>query len=250
MGAAFTALIAFGAIFGAALLALRVRAMLREQHLSPETKDAVRLGIGLVATMTALLIGLLIASAKGSYDSQRGSVIRMAAEVAFLDRVLAIYGPETAETRGLLRRATQSAIGQTWPDSRSAGDPDANSTMGQATYDSIQALSPQNDTQKMLKAQALTTSAEISKTRWLLFAQHDSSIATPVLIIVIVWLTLIFFSFGMFASSNRVVIATLLVVALAVSSALFLVLELDQPFTGVIKISSQPMQNVLDQIGK
>jgi hypothetical protein len=249
MNSALTAVIAFAVIFGMAMLGLRLRAALRDHHLSPDTKDAVRLGMGLVATMTALLLGLLVASAKGSYDTQRASLIRMASEIAFLDRVLAIYGPETAETRVLLRRGTENIVSETWRSDKAPADARPNTAPGQALYESIQRLEPKDDVQRSLKAQALSTTVEISRARWLLFAQRDSSIATPLLIIVILWLAFIFLSFGMFAASNKVVIATLFVVALSVSSALFLVLELDQPFNGVIQISSEPMRNVLNQMG-
>src|SRR5258705_2425617 len=168
------ALLAFLGIFGAALLGMRPRTALPEHHLTQETKDTVRLGMGLVATMTALLLGLLIASAKGSYDTQRGEVIQMAGKIDFLDHVLAIYGPETAETRERLRRATESAIHLMWPDKGAEVNADALTT-AQAMYGSIQKLSPQNDEQRALKAEALQTTADLSKTRWLLFAQAGTS---------------------------------------------------------------------------
>ncbi|PYK64428.1 MAG: hypothetical protein DME50_13595, partial [Verrucomicrobia bacterium] len=76
---------------------MRVRAILPETHLNPDTKDAVKVGMGLVATMAALVLGLLVASTKGAYDAQKGEVTQMAAKIVFLDRALANYGPETAE---------------------------------------------------------------------------------------------------------------------------------------------------------
>jgi hypothetical protein len=243
--------LAFAGIFGATLLGMRLRAALPDHHLSTETKDSVRLGMGLVATMTALLLGLLIASAKGSYDTQRSEVIQMAGKVAFLDHVLAIYGPETAETRELLRRATESAIHQMWPDKESEkAQLDPAVATAQAMYGSIQKLAPQNDEQRALKAQALETATDLSKARWLLVAQGDSSIATPLLVIVVIWLAIIFLSFGLFAPSNKTVIITMIVVALSVSSAIFLIMELDQPFNGVIQISSAPLRNALSNLGR
>jgi hypothetical protein len=229
---------------------MRLRSALPDHHLSPETKDTVRLGMGLIATMTALLLGLLIASAKGSYDTQRSEVIQMAAKIGFLDRVLAIYGPETAETRALLRGSTEGLIQKLWPDRRSQeaqGDP-AIST-AQALYGSIHKLAPQNDEQRALKAEALESVADLSRTRWLLFAQADTSIATPLLVMVVIWLAIIFLSFGLFAPSNKTVVITMIVVALSVSSAIFLILELDQPFNGLIQISSEPLRNALTHLG-
>ena len=251
MNSPVIAVLAFAGILGAVLLGMRLRSALPDHHLSPEAKDTVRLGMGLVATMTALLLGLLIASAKGSYDTQRGQVIQMAAKVGFLDRVLAIYGPETAETRALLRTSTEGLIQKLWPDRRSEeAEVDPAISTAQALYGSIQKLAPQNDEQRALKAQALEAVTDLSKTRWLLFAQADTSIPTPFLVIVIIWLGIIFLSFGLFAPTNKTVVVTMIIVALSVSSALFLILELDRPFDGVIQISSAPMRNALNHLGR
>lgn len=250
MNSTLIALLAFAGILGAVFLGMRLRSALPDHHLSPETKDTVRLGMGLIATMTALLLGLLIASAKGSYDTQRSEVIQMAAKVGFLDRILGIYGPETAETRALVRSSTEGLIQKLWTDrSSQEAQPDPTISTGQALYTSIHRLAPQNDEQRALKAEALDAATDLSKTRWLLFAQADTSIAKPFLIMVVIWLAIIFLSFGLFAPTNRTVVVTMIVVALSVSSALFLILELDQPFDGVIQISSAPLLNALSRLG-
>lgn len=251
MNATVIAGLAFAGILGATFLGMRLRAALPDHHLSSETKDTVRLGMGLVATMTALLLGLLIASAKGSYDAQRSQVIQMAAKVVFLERVLVIYGPETAETRTQLHGTTEGMIQTLWPDRGSQeAQVDPTTSMAQALYNSIHKLAPQNDEQHALKAQALETTTDFSKTRWLLFAQADSSIPMAFLIIVVLWLAIIFLSFGLFAPRNKTVIITMIIVSLSVSSALFLILELDRPFDGVIQVSSAPMRNALSQLGR
>ena len=250
MNATLITLIAFASIFGAALLAMRLRAALPDHQLSADTKDSVRVGMGLVATMTALLLGLLIASAKGSYDIQRTEVIQIAANVGFLDRVLSVYGPETAQARDLLRGEVESVIPRLWPEKGSQSTPtNQTAAQAQAMYDSLQKLEPQNEAQRSLKTQALATTIDLSKTLWLLTAQREPSIVTPLLIAVVLWLAAIFLSFGLFAPPNKTVIATMLIVALSVSSALFLMLELDRPFDGVIQISNAPMRNVLSQLG-
>jgi hypothetical protein len=245
------ALLAFAVIFGISLLGMRVHSKLSDLHLTPDTKETVRLGMGLIATMTALLLGLLIATAKGSYDTQRSEVIQIASRVAFLDRALAVYGPESGEARERLRDAVQKTLTRMWPD-QNTGTREINSSTGEARalYESIQNLAPKNEMQQSLKARALETSVELSKTLWHLSAQAEPSIVTPLLIAVITWLAIIFLSFGLFAPANKIVVATLLIVAISVSSALFLILELDRPFDGAISISSAPMQNVLTQIGK
>ncbi|MEK6337589.1 MAG: hypothetical protein AABM67_21935 [Acidobacteriota bacterium] len=229
---------------------MRLRAALPDHHLSADAKDAVRVGMGLVATMTALLLGLLIASAKGSYDTQRSQVIQIAARVGFLDRALAVYGPETAQARALLRREVEGAITRIWSENGDQSATNTTAEQAQALYNSLQQLAPQTETQRSLKTQALETTIDLSKTLWLLSAQKDPSIVTPLLVAVILWLAIIFFSFGLFAPANKTVIALMFIVALSVSSALFLILELDRPFDGVIQISSAPMRNVLNNLGR
>lgn len=249
MSATVIALLALAGISAATLLGMWLRAMLPDHHLSADAKESVRVGMGLVATMTALLLGLLIASAKGSYDTQRAQVIQIAANVGFLDRVLAVYGPETAEPRELLRREVESVIPRIWSEGSQPSPLNTTAEQAQALHDSLQKLAPQNDAQRSLKAQALATTIDLGKTLWLLTAQKEPSLVTPLLVAVVLWLVIIFLSFGLFAPANKTVIATMLIVALSVASALFLILELDRPFDGVIQISSAPMQSVLSRLG-
>lgn len=244
------ALIAFASIFGSSLLGMRLHSILPNHHLNTETKEVVRLGMGLIATMTALLLGLLVASAKGSYDTQRSEVILITGRVAFLDRALVLYGPEAGATRQVLRRAVESAIPRMWPENESQGRLDPAVPEAKELYASIESLAPKDDVQRSLKSRALETVIELGKTRMLLSAREEPSIVTPLLIAVIVWLSIIFLSFSLFAPTNKVVIVTMLVVALSVSSAIFLILELDRPFDGLIQISSAPLRNLLGHLAR
>jgi hypothetical protein len=101
-----------------------------------------------------------------------------------------------------------------------------------------------------MQAQAIKTGTDIAQMRWLLFSQKGRSIPTPFLAVMVCWLTLILASFGLFAPSNGTVFVTLLVCALAVSSAIFLILELDRAFEGLIQISSEPLRNALNILGR
>jgi len=251
MNSTIIAAIVFGCLFAAGLLGVRVRAMLPENHLNPDTKDAVKVGMGLVATMAALVLGLLVASTKGAYDTQKNEVTQMAAKIVFLDRVLANYGSETAETRDLLRRSVGSAINRMWPDRKAsqAAQLDPSATSGEAFFNSIQQLSPQNDAQRSLKSQAVQVTTDVGQMRWLLFEQTESSISLPMLIVLIAWLAIIFMSVGLFAPPNATVVIALMLSALSVAGAIFLILELDMPFDGVIQISSAPMRNALNHLG-
>jgi hypothetical protein len=245
-----TGLCVFACVFGAAASAMVVRNALPKHHLNEDTKDLVKLAMGLVATMAALVLGLLVASAKGSYDTQKGEVIQMAGKVAFLDRMLAHYGLESSEARAVLRRAVEVAITRIWPENQPSNAPVAAPTAGgEAFFDVLQNLAPQSDAQRTLKAQALAMAADLGQMRWLLFEQAGSSISTPLLVIVVCWLAILFFSFGLFGPSNPTAVAALLVAALSVAASIFLILELDQPFSGFIQISNQPMLSALSQLG-
>jgi hypothetical protein len=207
--------------------------------------------MGLVATMTALLLGLLVASAKGSYDAQRSQVIQMSAKLAFLDRVLANCGPDVSEARTVLRLSAERMIARIWPDDKSRqAELAPSASAGQALYDSIQKISPQTDSQRAAKAQALQSTVELGQMYWLLYQQAGSSISTPLLIVVVFWLAMIFLSFGLFTPRNGTAIAALMASALSVCVAIFLLLELDHPFSGLIGISSEPMRNALEHLGR
>jgi hypothetical protein len=228
-----------------------LRAVLPDEHLSPESKDIIKLGMGLIGTMTAMVLGLLVASAKGSFDTQRNGLAQLAGNVIFLDRALAHYGPEANDTRQMLRASVADMLRRTWPEENGQAEP-RGGTEGryEGILEKIHGLTPKTDAQRAAQAQALKTATDIAQARWVLFAQKGSSIPTPFLAVMVCWLSLLFGSFSLFAPRNLTVFVTLLVCALVVSSALFLVLELDRPFDGVISISSAPLRNALAQLGR
>jgi hypothetical protein len=251
MNTTLAALIVFGCLVGAVLLGRALRRLLPEDHLTADSRDTIKLAMGLVATMTALVLGLLVSSAKGAYDTERGEVIQMAAKVAFLDRVLAVYGPEAAEARTRFHEAAKEAVMAMWPREASGSAQLApNQKAGNAVYAAVQDLSPHDDTQHKLKDQATTIATDLGQLRSLLVAQSVPSISTPMLIILVSWLVVIFLGFSVLAPRNATVMFALMVSALAVSGAIFLILELDQPFSGVLRISSEPMLNALSQFAK
>ena len=251
MNPTLTALIVFAGLIAAVLLGRTLHGLLPEGHLSTESKDAVKLAMGLVATMSALVLGLLVSSAKGAYDTERSEVIQMASKVAFLDRVLAAYGPEAAGVRAQFRDNVGEGIGELWPgEIRRRANAAPNTQAGNVLYRDIQRLSSQNDTQASLKSQAASLAIDIAQIRSLLAAQSVPSISKPMLIILVLWLVIIFLGFSVLAPPNATTLLALTVSALAVSGAIFLILELDEPFGGLIGISSEPMLNALHQIEK
>ncbi len=177
------ALILFVILVAVTLMGGRLRRLLPAEQLSTETKDAVKLALGLVATMTAILLGLLISSAKSAFDTARSEVIQMAAKVALLDRVLVIYGPETADARRALRDATDEAVRRAWPAERGGTVRlDPNQQMGDAVYGAISRLAPQNEAERALKTQAANLMVQLAELRSLLQAQAVSSVSKPLLI--------------------------------------------------------------------
>jgi hypothetical protein len=242
--------IVFACVFGGALLGTALRAVLPTHHLAADSKEAVKVGMGLVATMAALVLGLLVASAKGSYDAQNNELTEMSAKIVLLDRVLAHYGPEAKEARDLVRASTTRILDQGWSKDRSsASQLDPRSAGGDSLYNIIQGLSPKDDRQRTLQAQALSIGASLAETRWLMYAQGTTSISMPLLIAMVFWLTALFVSFGLFAPPNATVVASFFIAGLSVSVAILLIVEMYTPYAGIIKISSAPLRAALAQLG-
>jgi hypothetical protein len=248
MSAIALSCITFMCISGGVLLGMFLRNTLAEHHLSTDAKDVVRLGTGLIGTIAALVLGLLIASAKSSYDTQSTQIQQMTANIVLLDRLLAQYGPETGAARDLLRRSVVILVDRMWRDNNSdlaKTAPFEASAASEAFYAKLQELSPQNDSQRSLQARAIQISTDIAQTRLLLFAQTNNSIPMPFLVVLIFWLTIIFASFSLFARPNTIVIGSLLIFALSAAGAIYLILELSQPFAGLMQISGAPLRNAL-----
>ena len=211
----------------------------------------VKLGIALIATMSALVLSLLIASAKSAFDTRSNQLVQASADIILLDDVLARYGPETKDARSLLQRSVAATVERFWPaQGGGAITIDARASPVEALYDKIQALSPQSDAQRALRSQAETMALDVGRTRLLLFEHLGTSIPVPFLVILVFWLCIIFASFGLFAPRNATVIAVLCVCALSVSGAIFLILELDRSFEGMLQVSGAPLRAALAQLGR
>ena len=247
-----TAFVTFVSTFGSSMLATVVRSKLPPAHLSKESQDVVRLGIGLVATMTALLLGLVTAAARGTFDAQDAALRNAAANILTLDRLLARYGPETKPTRELLRKTVAFRVETVWSSkgSSSALDQPRVAPPVEEIENQILRLTPETETQRWFKSEALKLSQDVVKTRWRILESSGGSVPFPFLIVVIFWLTATFASFGLYAPRNATVVAVLLVAAVSVAAAVFLVLELDGPFDGLIKVSSGPFRFALTQLNQ
>lgn len=244
-------LLLFLGLVSVTLLGGRLRRALTEEQLSVESRDAVKMALGLVATMTAILLGLLISSAKTSFDTARSEVMQVAAKITLLNRVLVLYGPETAEARRALRDVTVEGVRRTWPDKpRDRVRLDPNEQMGDAVYVGISRLTPQDEAQRALKTQAANLMVQLAELRSLIQAQAVSSVSKPLLIALVLWLVVIFFGFSLLAPANVPSTFALIAGAFSVACAVFIILELDHPFAGVIRVPSDPLTNALSHLAK
>jgi hypothetical protein len=247
------AMIVFVCVFGGTLLGMWLRNALPGHHLSEESKDVVKLGMGLLATLTALVLGLVTASAKSAFDVQDTALKHMSVSVLGLDRTLARYGPETKPIRDLLRSVLEFRLDATWPEDSSRAvrveTPESTATV-EGIEDSIRNLSPQTDAQRAFQSRALAITSDLLDTRWSVFGAVGSAIPAPFLVIVVFWLAVLFWSFGLFAPRNATVFAVLVLCALSVSASIFLILEMERPFDGIMKISSAPLRYTLAHLGQ
>jgi hypothetical protein len=245
--------ITFLCVFGGALLGLFLRGVLPEHQLSDAAKDVVKLVTGLVATLSALVLGLLIASAKNSFDAVNEGLRQAAARVIVLDRVLAQYGSETKAARELLRSGFAARVDRIFPEERSPQGTQT-PTDGIAAVEEVQqrvrAFSPQSDAQRAVQLRAVQLAGEVAQAHWLAIEEADSTIPRPFLVVLVFWLAAMFAAFGLFAPRNATAIVALFVGALSISTSIFLIEELNNSLEGLIAAPSGPMRTALTQLGR
>ncbi len=253
MSSLATSLLIFVCVFGGAMVGMYLRRVLPEHHLTPESREIVKLSIGLIATMTALVLGLLVGSVKSSHDSKSDTYNKLCSDIVLLDRVLAQYGGDTAPARGVIQAAV-AARSKEIAERQSAyvTREDAYKTM--LALEKLQALirglHSADETQRELRDRAIGVSQEIVQMRWNLLGGVASAVPSPFLVVVTIWLSIIFLSFGLYAPGNGTVLCALFLAALSVAGALFLVLEMDRPFDGLIRLSEKPLMHAAQFIGK
>ena len=258
------------------LLGAYIREKVPETHLNSDSKDIVKLGTGLIATLTALTLGLLVSSANNEFRSFNDELDTIGAEIMIMDRAMAHYGPETQMARETLRQLIIAVLLTNWPEDKdkiaSKVKPEEWANMptklkenpfsfsGTAalqngmTLSGIQAmllkLTPKDDEQRWRKSKALEVSGKLAEERWLLLEKAKASLPTPFLVVLVIWLGILFSIFSMYAPRNKTVTTVLLLCAFSVSGAVFLILELNVPTDGILKASSNPIMQTLDQLGK
>lgn len=235
------------------LLGSYLRLVLPEHHTQADSKDILITSAGMMATLIALIIGLLVSSANDSFNTTRASITQAGAKMITLDYYLSRYGPEAEVDRKFLRQAVASSIERIWPDESAQGTKLAKLEAGNGTadvYNKIRELLPKNDAQKYLQTQALQLSADVMQSRWMLIEQSQTQLPMVFLIVLTFWLTVLFVQFGLLAPRNITAITSLLICTISISGAIFIILELNQPLEGLIKISSAPLHKALSLIGQ
>jgi hypothetical protein len=245
--------IVFGLVFGGALFGMFLGRVLPTQHLSPEARDVIRVVMAMLATLSAVVLGLLTSSAIGSLAEKEGELRSSGVQFITLDRNLAAYGPETKGARDLLKQLLTERISQIWPE-EGGGNVTLAVLGGGPGIDLVQqkllGITPQTDGQRWLLSNALQITNTLAVSRWTLIEQIGSRFPWPFFITVVGWLAIIFASFGIFAPRNASMTAAFFVAALSLSGSIFMILEMDQPYGGVVKIPSTSLRIALDQLGR
>jgi hypothetical protein len=256
MNAIVTALLVFAVVVGATLLGSSLGRKLPRNQVTGETWSSVSLGLGFIATMAAIVLGLLVASAKASYDTKHDEVQSAAAKLVVLDRTLRQYGPETQSVRALLLDRVKSQASMRWVKKDEAPSDPRTASAAPVTYGyeqiwlAVRTLSPANDVQRALQTRALEIIDQLGQMRWLLTTQSSEGISKPMLVALVVWLAVIAGCAGVFAPRHKTMLVVALLCAMAVSGTIFLLVELYDPFGGVMRMSNAPIQIAVDALSQ
>lgn len=247
-------LIVLACTFCGALGGIALHQKLPARHKAADSRDVVKLVLGLIATISALVMSLLIATAHASYVTQESEVQALGVHIVQLDRVFSGYGPDAAEARTKFRQLVAARLEQAWPNRRGARPSSeaarATREQNEALIEHVINLQPSTDSQYFAKSRALQLLTEIGDERQLLHEQASSSIPWPFLVVLVFWLVVLFVGFGFLSRTNGTVVVALFVGSLSVAGAIFLVLDMNQPFSGLMHISNAPIRVALETIGQ
>ena len=235
---------------GGALIGIYLNRALPPEHVKSETRQAVNIAIGLISTLAALVLGLMVASAKSSFDARAEDIREIAARIIILDQTLRDYGQSATDAREQLKNAIEARLQRLWAEeSQTSGAPRL-TEMESVFRGRLLTLAPANDAQKWLQAHALSVADDLEQTRWLILERSRKTIPTILLVVLVFWLVVIFVTLGLFSPRIGTAYTIIFICALSVATAIFLVLELDQPFEGVLKVSDLPVRSALAEIAR
>lgn len=243
----FVALIVALLMMGGALGAAALRRRVASHHFDEETKDVVKLGLGFLATLSALVMGLIVSSSKDSYDTKTEMIHTAAALIIQLDTNLRLIGPEGEPVRHLLQQSVAASMQQLWGVRRSevVMPADANRQQVRQLQKMLASLPVTSEAQREGQASALRVLGELARINAVAFTERGSNVMPVLLVMVTCWMTLTVMGWNLFAPRNYTVSAVNIVCSLSVASAIFLILEMDQPFGGIVEVSDKPMRAAL-----
>jgi hypothetical protein len=231
-----------GVVFGCYL-----RGRLPSDHLVADSRDFVKIALGLLTTMAALLLSLQLSSAKTSFDMQETQITQVSAEIVLLDRALSRAGGGSDAARRTLRDLTAGLIARTWPDRHSWARPEP-PPGSERLYEEIAGIRPGDDSERLAKSDAVTQMFELARLMRNVTQEQGNSTALPLLAVEISWVGIIFVSFGLLAPRNATTLTALVLCAGALAIAIFLIVEMSTPFSGFITISDTSLQSALQAI--
>jgi len=253
MSALWIAVLTFVLVFGGAIVGTYIRLVLPHHHLQEDSRDVVKVVVALTATLSAVLFSLLIASAKNFYDAQMTEVEQLAGRIILLDRILSVYGPEAAETRAELRSVVTASVERVWP-SGPAGTSSLALPQGRLApgvfFRRIVELAPHTEPQRIAQAQAIQVALSLGEIRLLMFSQRGNTVPPIFLAVLLFWVVVLFGGYGLLTRINGTMVAVLLVSALSIASAMYLIVEFNHPYDGTIRISDTIMRDALAQMGQ
>ena len=250
MTSVYISLLAFCCIFLGALAGVWIARRLPEPHLTSETRTAVSVSMAVVGTLAALVLSLMLSSAGASFTARSTAIQTLAVDVIKLDRALQRYGPDASAAREALRsyaRAKTEELSQPYPADRLGLD---NLQRLETLSDRIVDYHPVDERGRRVQIQALRLIDGMADARWLLVERSGLAVPFPFLVLLIVWLSLLFASFGLFAPRNTTVVLALLLCALAISGGILMILELGAPTRGLVRPSVAPMVIAVEELAR
>lgn len=246
MSAVEIALLAFGLILTSVASGVFLRHKLPEKHLSGDSKDVIKLATALVATMAALVTALLFASTRASYEATNSQVGQLTANVIELDRLLKDYGADGVVLRQALRQDVAAIVDTIWRDDAAPSQTPVQASATEAqVITKLRQLAPRDPLQTSLQARASVVSNALAQIQLTLYAHPSDSISKPFVFVLVLWLCFIFGTFALSADANGTMLTVLFFCALSAASAIYLILELGQPFDGLMQVPSGPLRHAL-----
>ena len=247
----FISLITLVCVLLGLVVGLFLRRLLPEHHLKDDSKDVLKTTSGLIATLVALVLGLLVASTKGTFDTANIMLMQEGAKFITLDRYLAAYGPEARPLQKLLKNSLEKGIQRMWPEEGNGNPDDSEMSRGlQAVYSQLVALQPSDASRKLIQGLCLAVCTDLLQSRWMLLEQTQYRLPIAFVVVLVFWLTVLYANFGLLSPLNPTALIALLVCAMSISGAIFLILEMIHPFDGFVKVSSGPFVKALSLVGQ